>query len=372
MLIVSSTEGSAAITANSNWWGGNSKPGSENHAIFGNATVDSWLIVVLTDNRDPNILRSIWNDTITISLKSNSNEELSAEAYVKPIIASFSTNSGFLSNSESVLSRENNYSAGTVISGITENATVTASINNQMLENNYTFEIPMDEIYISPLGNDEDGNGSLENPFKTINRALAIANEEGAVIYMAAGTYSYINYVPINNRILKITSYDGEVLIDRTAYYDVFNIGSGASVTINGLSFINGYKKYSSRSAIKNYGRLHVENCTFANATGGGFGEYIENNGGHLEVFKSNFTGSMVVNSSFADAAIFLSSGYAYVEDCLFQNSGQVNPQTIEDDDVGVIVTAENLGETAFRNNGGTLIANRCTFTNSTGAVSMT
>lgn len=364
-------EGNATIIANNNWWGSNSKPTSQNKQIFGNATVDSWLIVSLTDNRDPNVLRTIWNDTITISLKTSSNEELNDEAYVKPIIVSFSTNSGSLSTAEAALSRHNNYSVKTLISGITENATVTATIDNQVLENNYTFEIPMNEIYISTSGDDENGNGTLENPFKTINRALIIADEEGAVIYMNAGTYDYINYVAINNRILTITSHNGEVIIDRTTYYDVFNIGKEAKVSINGLTFKNGYNKYSSRTAIKNYGTLTITNCLFTNGTGGGFGEYIENNGGHLEVYKSNFTDSKVVNSSFADAAIFISSGYAYVEDCIFQNNGQVNPETYESSGSGIIVTGINLGETAFRNNGGTLIANRCIFTNSTGAVSM-
>lgn len=364
-------EGSAAITANNNWWGSNSKPSSENHLIYGEATIDSWLVVVLTDDRDPNILRTIWNDTITIALKTNSNEELSKEAYVKPIIVSFETNTGSLNTIKASLSRENNYSVETVISGITKNATVTAAIDNQILENNYTFEIPMDEIYISPSGDDESGNGSVENPFKTIDRALIIANEEGAVIYMDAGTYDYIDYSIINNRIITITSYNGEVIIDRTTLYDVLYIGSGATVTINGISFKNGYNKYSSRCAIKNYGTLNIYDCSFSNATGGGFGEYIENNGGHLEVYRCNFTGSKVINSSFADAAIFLSSGYAYVEDCIFQNNGEVNPQTHESSGSGIMVTGVNLGETAFRNNGGTLIANRCTFTNSTGAVSM-
>ena len=364
-------EGSATITANNNWWASNSKPTSQNKQIFGDATVDTWLMAYLTDNRDPNVLRTNWNDTITITLKTSSNEELDNEAYVKPIIVSFSTNTGSLTNSKVTLSRSNNYSADTVIFGITENATVTATIDNQMLENNYTFEVPMNEIYVSTTGDDENGNGSLENPFKTINRALIIADEEGAIIYMAAGTYDYIDYVAINNRILTITSYNGEAIIDRTTYYDVFNIGNGAEVSINGLSFKNGYNKYSSRSAIKNYGTLTITNCLFTNGTGGGFGEYIENSGGHLEVYNSHFTDSKVVNSSFADAAIFLSSGYAYVEDCLFQNNGEVNPETRESSGSGIIVTGVNLGETAFRNNGGTLIANRCTFTNSTGAVSM-
>jgi hypothetical protein len=44
--------------------------------------------------------------------------------------------------------------------------------------------------YVAPTGNDTTGSGTLENPFRTITRALALTTVPGSTIFVRAGTYA--------------------------------------------------------------------------------------------------------------------------------------------------------------------------------------
>ena len=46
----------------------------------------------------------------------------------------------------------------------------------------------LSDVYVSPDASDETGNGSLQNPFKTINYAIS-AGKDNSTIYLNDGEY---------------------------------------------------------------------------------------------------------------------------------------------------------------------------------------
>ncbi|MEY2917071.1 MAG: hypothetical protein RIS73_785, partial [Bacteroidota bacterium] len=46
--------------------------------------------------------------------------------------------------------------------------------------------------YISPQGSDENGNGSISNPWQTLYRATTAVVTPGSIIHVSAGTYNEI------------------------------------------------------------------------------------------------------------------------------------------------------------------------------------
>lgn len=71
-----------------------------------------------------------------------------------------------------------------------------------------SFSLPAATIYCAPSGNDNSGNGSLASPYKTVAKAVSMANA-GDVVELRQGNYvSNELRISINN--LTIRSYNGE------------------------------------------------------------------------------------------------------------------------------------------------------------------
>ena len=71
--------------------------------------------------------------------------------------------------------------------------------------------------YVAPYGNDVSGNGSIENPWYTLNKAWTVV-VAGDTLYMRGGTYNYIKQVLTGKsgregQLIKIWSYPGEIPI---------------------------------------------------------------------------------------------------------------------------------------------------------------
>lgn len=144
----------------------------------------------------------------------------------------------------------------TVVSANDNNITVSSDDNRANIN----------EYYVSLNGSDEEGIGSLESPFLSINRAVDLADDNSRII-LNSGTYSgNSNTNIIINKNLTIESQYGDVTINGENKNFFFKINKGSSLTLNNIRFINGYtNSFSQLGVINNQGQLFIANSSFSN-----------------------------------------------------------------------------------------------------------
>ena len=135
-------------------------------------------------------------------------------------------------------------------------------------DDNATFiepndELNINELYVSPNGSDEEGIGSDDSPFKTINHAVNAADNNSKII-LKQGSYSGSSNTNINiNKYLTIETV-GDVTLNGEDKNYFFNINKDSSLILNNIKFVNGYTdSYSQLGVIKNQGKLLVNNSSF-------------------------------------------------------------------------------------------------------------
>ncbi len=103
------------------------------------------------------------------------------------------------------------------------------SENNSCLnpESNITFTIPVktqNRIYVSPLGNDNTGNGTQSNPFKSLTKALTttFAGSEDT-LFLAEGSYIEDKALQIPSTVSVIGSGSATTFITINSYYNLFD-----------------------------------------------------------------------------------------------------------------------------------------------------
>ena len=324
------------IIADNNWWGSNRGSSFYDYLVLGrDINASKWF--VLSQTQEKQLLRTEWSSKFTIQLTDNDNNVITE--YLPSLNISFNTNTGVLDILEYVLSKENDYFVSNKIAGVTEEATVNSICNDEHVITEFAYEIPLTEIFISVDGDDENGTGSIGNPFLTISKAISRAKEAGSTIYFLDGSYDvsvvcnglyHLNggggFNTINNRNLTFSSYDGKVIFDRSNSYYVFGFGSNTNVSIIDIHFANTlFSSGSKMGGIKSSGTLTIRNCSFDNVSeGGNFAEFIGMDGGKLYIYNSNFTNICTCGKQYTNSAIRISgsSTYVYVNNCYFKNNG--------------------------------------------------
>lgn len=122
-----------------------------------------------------------------------------------------------------------------------------------------------EDIYVSMDGSDSLGDGSVDNPYQSLNysihKSYSISN-----IYLKNGIYNSTGY-EIVNKSISITGI-GDVVIDAQNSENLFKISEKASLKLTNIKFINGYGSLDGvLSPITNDGNLHINNCNFYNFT---------------------------------------------------------------------------------------------------------
>ena len=90
----------------------------------------------------------------------------------------------------------------------------------------YTLTMSGATYYVSPSGNDVSGNGTINSPWFTLNKAWSYVSA-GDMIYMRGGTYNYTGTNKLSNRsgtsgnLISILAYPGESPI--MSYADITN-----------------------------------------------------------------------------------------------------------------------------------------------------
>ena len=133
--------------------------------------------------------------------------------------------------------------------------------------------------YVATTGSDETGDGTEENPFLTLGKAISVATTTyNPTIYVKGGTYNIDSQSTYNVAFGDITikGYDGDVIFDMDGN-DGFAIFHGASTSnfyLENLKIIKGYGS-SYGVLLFDLGHGHMKNCTFENNYGTAIRGYI-------------------------------------------------------------------------------------------------
>ena len=158
-------------------------------------------------------------------------------------------------------------------------------------------------VYVSVNGNDENGNGSFNNPYATIANAIAksAGNVYNLKVYLLDGIYSGAGNTNISlpsSMNIQIAAIGSKVIIDGSGsnwFAANERSISGFKYVLSNLTLINfkakstGYKKENNIGVISNYADLTIDNCIFKNIAGSSISNYDLAN---LKVINSSFVDS--------------------------------------------------------------------------------
>ena len=142
-------------------------------------------------------------------------------------------------------------------------------------------------IFVSTSGSDENGNGTEENPYGTISKAISNATN-GDTIYLRSGTYNetiVINQSGEENHPITLRNYPGETVTISAENLENNNsiiLIDADYINIIGLNIenINEFNKGDAAYGIKVMGgsnNIIIQDCIFRNINGTVDGEYYGN-----------------------------------------------------------------------------------------------
>lgn len=184
-------------------------------------------------------------------------------------------------------------------------------------------------VYVSVNGNDENGNGSFNNPYATIANAIAksAGNVYNLKVYLLDGIYSGAGNTNISlpsSMNIQIAAIGSKVIIDGSGsnwFAANERSISGFKYVLSNLNLINfkakstGYKKENNIGVISNYADLTIDNCIFKNIIGSSISNYDLAN---LKVISSSFVDS--THSWFYGGVLFNYDANARFYNCIVNN----------------------------------------------------
>lgn len=184
-------------------------------------------------------------------------------------------------------------------------------------------------VYVSVNGNDENGNGSFNNPYATIANAIAksAGNVYNLKVYLLDGIYSGAGNTNISlpsSMNIQIAGIGSKVIIDGSGsnwFAANERSISGFKYVLSNLTLINfkakstGYKKENNIGVISNYADLTIDNCIFKNIAGSSISNYDLAN---LKVISSSFVDS--THLGFYGGVLFNYDANARFYNCIVNN----------------------------------------------------
>ncbi len=184
-----------------------------------------------------------------------------------------------------------------------EYATKNDTYVNGVISTNITFALDSVDLYVSnSTGDDENGNGSENNPFKSISKALSEGYRKSAKITVHILEGNYTGKLNTNLRIpttadILIVGEDADkvIITDSTADYFITALPGNAKLTLANVTL--------NRAARDTQSAIYVEEGAYVEVDGVIFTEGQGNYGGAI-----NTAGTLVVKNSY-----FFDNGYGDV-----------------------------------------------------------
>ncbi|MBP5785471.1 MAG: DUF1565 domain-containing protein, partial [Methanobrevibacter sp.] len=176
----------------------------------------------------------------------------------------------------------------------------TISINSEnALEENSEKQLKdanTNTIYISASGDDLTGDGSKDNPYKTVKQGIENSNNQ-SIIYLSEGNFDAQN-ISID-KTLTIEGVKDKTVIDANHISRIFFMTSDAKLTLIRLTLINGNMSNNETglggSIYNDGGELTLINCTIKDSYSGLNGGAIYNNMGKLSLIESDIINNTAV-----------------------------------------------------------------------------
>ena len=252
-----------------------------------------------------------------------------------------------------------------------------------------TINVSKRVYYVHPYGND-NGEGTKNNPYKTINKALSVI-PNGYTIKLLGGTYTQSN-IPktlIVNKNINIENEKGSVVKITVKTLDtIFKLSKNANIT--GLNFekcennliintgnskikncnftenINlAYNEYNvpgldepyyyGASIINNTGTLSINNSIFKENEGRGYGGAIRSMKGSIFIANSKFDGNYIIpldSTSNGGGVLYLRNSKANIYYSIFTNNEAINGGATLIEGSNVTITKSTFNKNNARSGG--------------------
>lgn len=248
---------STNVSANYNWWGVNNGP------TIRYAKNDSkyWVVMTFECKESP------------INIGTNAEFRATLNKYTDGESMKYLDNPSLLPQMSVKFESQNGkfiYNGGTLVNGTfsnylrnnNESSLVYAVINSQRLRLVVGTGLTGYEWYVSPTGHNGFGDGSRDNPYKTLDYTIAKALN-GNVIYLLNGTYT--NNWNSNLEIVKNLTIIGvgNAILSRENDRNIFIVKEWGSLTLKNLNFTINLKQYSNELILVKGGNLTVLNSNF-------------------------------------------------------------------------------------------------------------
>lgn len=301
------SETDSSVNASFNWWGKNSGPTVYSLGLS-NCTADYWVVMTFTCDESPIPVGT--NSKFTASLNHYTNGgrvwDLKNASLLNQRSVKFQVENGNFSPSYGYLT---NSTFSTFLFNNTEPVMVYAIVDKQLLRLPLGTGYTTYEWYVSNShGHDFYGDGSYENPFKTISRAVS-ASLTGNKIYLFPDIYTLswnsnlkisknltffgIGNVTIsrpNNRNIFIVDEKGSLTIEhinftaiRLDYYNPIIVLNGGTLFVRDSNFYN--IKTCSVIQLDSLDEVKIDNCTFKNIGG----SIVRGNASMVYIYNSYF-----------------------------------------------------------------------------------
>ena len=157
------------------------------------------------------------------------------------------------------------------------------------------------KIYVSTSGSDEKGDGSINNPYKSLTKAVSVALN-GDTIFIGKGSYSGLyNSGLLINKTLTFSSYNGEVKLCRDDFHTMFTISPRGVLTLKGLT-LSAMDKSKFIPLVNNSGKTVIDNCIIKDANGGNKYVFKGNEAQHYQYFSNQSiiytSNDLIINNS--------------------------------------------------------------------------
>ena len=245
------------VSANYNWWGVNKGPSLK----YVKSDTKYWVVMTFECDESP------------IKVGTNAEFRATLNKYTDGDSMKYLDNPSLLPQMSVKFESQNgkfDYSSGTLVNGTfsnylrnnNESSIVYAVINSQRLRLIVGTGLTDYDWYVSPTGHNGFGDGSHDNPYKTLDHTIAKALN-GNTIYLLNGTYT--NNWNSNLEIVKNLTIVGvgNVILSRENDRNIFIVKEWGSLTLKNLNFTVNLKQYSNELILVKGGNVAVLNSNF-------------------------------------------------------------------------------------------------------------
>ena len=182
--------------------------------------------------------------------------------------------------------------------------------NNVNLTDSESFE-----MYISPDGDDNLGDGSQKNPFNSIGHAINYTSKD-STIYLDEGKYVGENNrnISLDKSVTLIGKSRENTIIDCEFSGRLFTMNSNSKLTLINLTLTNGNMTGNGGLIYNEGGQITIKNCILSNSQGYKNAGAIYNNLGNLNIENTCF----INNSAYKYGGVIYTLGETNIRNSNF------------------------------------------------------